>query len=90
MRPLKTGATDKREIIMDKETVKHLWALRKANEVLIEGLKVAIFVLENGKELTPERRKSLIKSLKGLIAQSEEIYAEVGVTGSGLDMRQSD
>ena len=61
---------------MDKETVKHLWALRKVNEVLIEGLKVAIFVLENGKELTPERRNSLIKSLKGLIAQSEEIYAE--------------
>ena len=61
---------------MDDETVRHLWALRKVNEVLIEGMKVAIFVLENGKELTPERRKSLIKSLKGLIAQSEELYAE--------------
>ena len=61
---------------MDDETVRHLWALRKVNEALIEGMKVAIFVLESGKELTPERRKSLIKSLKGLIAQSEEIYAE--------------
>ncbi len=61
---------------MDDETAKYLWAFKKVNEVLIEGLKVAIFVLENGKELTPERRKSLIKSLKGLIAQSEEIYGE--------------
>jgi hypothetical protein len=61
---------------MDDETVRHLWALRKANEALIEGMKVAIFVLESEKELTPERRKSLIKSLKGLIAQSEELYAE--------------
>ncbi len=62
---------------MDDETVRHLWALRKVNEALIEGMKVAIFVLETGKELTPERRKSLIKSLKGLIAQSEELYAEL-------------
>ena len=61
---------------MDDETVRHLWALRKVNEALIEGMKVAIFVLESGKELTPERRKSLIKSLKRLIAQSEELYAE--------------
>ncbi len=61
---------------MDKETVKHLWALQKVNEALIEGLKVAIFVLESEKELTPQRRKSMIEPLKGLIAQSEEIYAE--------------
>ena len=37
---------------------------------------MTVFVLESEKELTPERRKSLIKSLKGLIAQSEELYAE--------------
>jgi hypothetical protein len=61
---------------MDDETVRHLWALRKVNEALIEGMKVAIFVLESEKELTPERRKSMIESLKGLIAQSEEIYRE--------------
>ena len=61
---------------MDKETVKHLWALQKVNESLIEALKVAIFVLESEKELTPERRKSMIESLKGLIAQSEEVYGE--------------
>ena len=61
---------------MDDETAKYLWAFKKVNEVLIEGLKVAIFVLESGKELPKERKMSMIKSLKGLIAQSEEIYGE--------------
>ena len=61
---------------MDKETVRHLWALRKVNEALTEGLKTAIFVLEKEEELSKERRKSMIESLKGLIAQSEEIYGE--------------
>lgn len=61
---------------MDNETVKHLWALQKVNEALIEELKVAIFVLEKERELSKDRRKSMIESLKGLIAQSEEIYGE--------------
>ena len=61
---------------MDDETVKHLWALQKVNEALIERLKVAIFVLEREDELSKKRRKSMINSLKDLIAQSEEIYAE--------------
>lgn len=61
---------------MNNETVRHLWALRKVNEALTEGLKTAIFVLENEKELPQERRKSMIESLKGLIAQSEEVYSE--------------
>ena len=61
---------------MDNETAKHPWALRKVNEALIEGLKTAIFVLEKEEELSKQRKKSLIESLKGLIAQSEEIYGE--------------
>ena len=61
---------------MDNETAKHLWALRKVNEALIEGLKTAIFVLEKEEELSKERKKSMIESLKGLIAQSGEIYGE--------------
>ena len=65
---------------MDNETVKHLWALKKANQALLDGLKVAIFVLENEKGLTKERRKSLIDSLKGLIAQSDEIYETAPAT----------
>ena len=60
---------------IDDATVKHLWALRKVNDALIEGLKVAIFVLEKEEELSNERRKSVIESLKHLITQSEEIYA---------------
>ena len=61
---------------MDNGTVKHLWALREVNKALIEGLKVAIFVLEKEEKLSKERRKSMVESLKGLIAQSEEIYGE--------------
>ena len=60
---------------MDDETVRHLWALRKVNDALIEGLKTAIFVLEKEDHLSNERRKSMIESLKRLISQSEEIYA---------------
>lgn len=61
---------------MDDKKVKHLWALRKVNEAVIEGLKTAIFVLEKEEKLSKERKKSTIESLKGLIAQSEEIYGE--------------
>ena len=61
---------------MDNETVKHLWALRKVNEALIEGLKTAIFVLEKEEELSKKRRKSMIESLKRLVSQSGEIYAK--------------
>ena len=61
---------------MDDETFKHLWALRKVNEALIEGLKTAIFVLKNKDDLSEKRTKSLIESLERLIAQSAEIYGE--------------
>jgi hypothetical protein len=63
------------EITMDDETVKHLWALRKVNEALIEGLKTAIFVLKNKKDLSEKRRNSLIESLERLVTQSEVIYS---------------
>jgi len=47
---------------------------RKINEALIEAVKMAVFVLKKEEELTKERKKSMIKSLKGLVAQSEVIY----------------
>jgi hypothetical protein len=53
-----------------------LGALGKVNEALIEGLKTAIFVLKKQERLTPERRKSMIESLKAMVAQSQEIYGE--------------
>ena len=61
---------------MHDETVQHLWELRKANEAFIEGLKVAIFALKIIEDLSPERRKSMIESLNGLVSQSEIIYGE--------------
>ena len=61
---------------MCSETIKHLWALRKLNKALIEGLKLAIFVLEKEEELTEERRRSMIETLEDLIAQSEEVYRQ--------------
>ena len=43
---------------------------------VIEGIKAAIFVLDKQEELSKERKMSMIESLKGVIAQSEEIYGE--------------
>ena len=65
---------------MDDETVKHLWALPKMNDALIEGLKLAVFALMNKDDLSEERLKSTIESLERLITQSEEIYAEAATT----------
>lgn len=64
---------------MYTETIKHLWALRKLNKALIEGLKLAIFVLEKEEKLTEERRRSMVKTLEELIAQSEEVYRETAI-----------
>ena len=41
--------------IMDDETAKHLWGLKKVNETLLDGLKTAIFLLDNEDKFTPER-----------------------------------
>ena len=59
---------------MDSETIKRLWALSKLNKALIESLKFAIFVLKNEEELAEARRRSMVKTLDELIAQSEEVY----------------
>jgi hypothetical protein len=45
------------------------------NDALIEGLKLAIYALENKGALSDKRRKAMIKSLNRLITQSKEIYA---------------
>jgi len=59
---------------MDNETVKYLWALQEVNKALITGLTTAIFVMEKWDDLLPERRESIIKSLQGLISQSNAVY----------------
>ena len=53
-----------------------VWALRKENKALIDGLKAAVYFLDKVEEISEERRKSMIESLNGLIAQSEAAYGE--------------
>ena len=59
---------------MDDDTVKYLWALKEINKALIAGLESAIFVMDKWDELAPERRQSMIESLKQLISQSNKAY----------------
>ena len=61
---------------MDKETLEHLLTLREVNKALINGLKAAVYFLDKVEEISEERRKSMIESLNGLIAESEAVYAE--------------
>ena len=61
---------------MDNETLKHLLALREVNKALIDELKAAVYFLDKAEKISEEQRKSMIKSLNGLIAQSEAVYAE--------------
>jgi hypothetical protein len=64
------------EMIVDNGTAKYLWALRKANEALSEGVKTALFVLGKEGKFTPEERKSMIRSCRGMVAQREEMYGK--------------
>jgi hypothetical protein len=43
------------EKAMYSEAIKNLWALRKLNKSLLEGLKLAIFVLKNQDDLSGRR-----------------------------------
>ena len=61
---------------MDNETLKHLLALREVNKALIDGLRAAVYFLDKVEEISAERRRSMIESLNGLIAQSEAVYGE--------------
>ena len=60
--------------IMDDETAKHLWGLKKVNETLLDGLKTAIFLLDNEDKFTPERRESLVAQLKELALAEEAVF----------------
>jgi len=61
---------------MDTETLEHLLALREVNKAIIDGLKAAGYYLDKVDQISEEQRKSMIEALKGLIAQSEAVYAE--------------
>ena len=61
---------------MENEALRHLWAMRKMNKALMEGIKLVIISLDREEDLSREKRQSMIETLKGLIAQSEEVYRE--------------
>lgn len=62
---------------MDSETLEHLLALRQVNKALMDGLKAAVYFLDKVEEISKEQRNSMVKSLNGLIAESEAVYGEV-------------
>ena len=59
---------------MDNETVKHLMALKQTNEALLDGLKTALYLLDNEDKFTSERRESLIAQLKELALVGEAVF----------------
>jgi len=58
---------------MGDKTIDYLWVM---NGALLKGLKSAIFALEKVAEFSPEKRQSIIDSLKELVSQSEKIYKQ--------------
>jgi hypothetical protein len=62
---------------MEPEAFQVLVALRSVNQALLEGIKACVYILEKEEELTPERRKSLINSLKGMIEQGEKAFESI-------------
>lgn len=62
---------------MDDESRAILASLKTINDALLEGLKAAVFILENEKQISDERRLSLIKSIKELVIAGETAYGTV-------------
>lgn len=63
---------------MSTESIKQLWALRKLNKSLLEGLKLVVFELKH-EELSEAKRRSMVATLEGLLAQSEEAYRKTAI-----------
>jgi len=61
----------------------HLWALRKVNQALLVGLEAAANTMEHWDQLDEDTRRSMIESIKGLIEQGKEAYANVPEIGPG-------
>lgn len=59
---------EQRGIIVDEDAFALLVALKKMNDTILEGLKAVVFILENERQMSPQRRESLIVQIKGLIA----------------------
>ncbi len=61
---------------MDNEKLTHLWALRKVNDSLIDGLELAVFMMDKWDEISMDQRKSMIGKLQELIVMSKKAYGE--------------
>ena len=60
-------------------TEERFGVLKKFNEALLEGLKAAVFVLENYHDFSADRRDFLTLELRNLIARNqlmEELYGD--------------
>ena len=62
---------------MAGEELEVLWAFKQVNDTLIAGLESAVHTMENWDNLSQERRQSVITSIKGMIAQSKEVFEKV-------------
>lgn len=65
---------------MEDDAFVVLAALKRVNDTLLEGLKAAVFILENEGQMSDEKRASLVTAIKGLIKQSEEACGRVPKT----------
>ena len=52
--------------------------MKKVNETLLDGLKTAIYLLDNEDKFTPERGESLGAQLKELALAGEAIFTVDG------------
>ncbi len=62
---------------MAGEELEVLWAFKQVNDTLIAGLESAVHTLENWDDLSQKRRKSVIETIKKMIAQSKEVFEKV-------------
>jgi hypothetical protein len=51
-------------------------ALRAGNVALIDALKAAVYYSDKVVQISKNKRKSMVVSLNGPIAQSEAVYGE--------------
>lgn len=73
------GAKNKEVANMEIDALATLMLLKNVNAALLDGLKACLFILEKGEEISPERRNSLITSIKGLIEQGEKAFENAPV-----------
>jgi hypothetical protein len=61
---------------MANETLNHLVTLRAVNKAPIDALGAAVCFSDKVEQIPEEQRKSMVKSLNALIAQSGAAYGE--------------